>query len=72
MASELGLGLELGLGEGNCLTRTRLLCQKERGQKKHTESKRSWASEEGEIELGLGLFNEDRTNIWVFDDTSRV
>ena len=37
----------LGLGNCNCLTRTRLLCQKERRLKKQRESKRSWASEEG-------------------------
>ena len=39
----------MGLGFGNCnwLTRTRLLCQDERGLKKQRESKRSWASEEG-------------------------
>ena len=44
----LGLGLEevlgLGLGSCKCLTRTRLLCQKEMGLKKQRE--RSWASEE--------------------------
>ena len=30
-----------------CFTRTRLLCQKERGLKKQRQSKRSWASKEG-------------------------
>ena len=30
------------------MNRARLLCQKERGLKKQRESKRSWASEEGE------------------------
>ena len=41
------LRLQLGLGNCNCLTRARLLCQKERGLKKQRDSKKSWASEEG-------------------------
>ena len=36
----------LGLGKCSCLTKTRLLYQKQRGLKKQRESKRSWASEE--------------------------
>ena len=47
MVEACRLGKGLGLGNCNCLTRTRLLCQKERGLKKQRESKRSWASEEG-------------------------
>ena len=39
----VGLG---GVGL-DCLTRTRLLCQKERGLSNQRESRTSWASEEG-------------------------
>ena len=38
--------LLLGLENCNCLTRTGLLCQKEKGLKKQRERKRSGASEE--------------------------
>ena len=36
------------------MTRTKLLCQKERGLKKQREIKRSWASEEGGKLVGVG------------------
>ena len=42
------------------MTRTGLLCQKERGLKKQRESKRSWASDEGgKLRVRVGVRRGD-------------